>query len=493
MKLQQTLILLVGMICLGGCKKFLSEEPAKQASIQTVAQLEALLDNVTEYMMEENATASYSTDDTDIPKEVYENNTTAFTADKFQYYTFSISGVGNISPDPLWAGEYKKIFTANLVLANIDKVTGDEDIRNRVRADAYFIRAYANWVLANHYCAPYSAENLSSLGLPLKKTIDVEESGKRSTLQETYDFILADILQAQKTVYDDVDPRKTWRVSRKAISAFLSRFYLFTGNYDQSLNEADKALTSTSRVLVDYNTLAEGQSQTYMVNGSPITLHYTELNDWKYTNGSKFLYWTECYYTRYVDNTNQWYFPSQDLMALYDRSSDLRSRFIVPYGGLKFGVSHPKAYRYTMFSDGRYLPEGFTVAEVLLNKAEALARKGNIAGAIDAVNLLRTKRMANGHYTPLSASGTDEAIKKVLEERRREMPFAMRWYDIRRFSVNNYPADDVSVVRNFFSVSSSGVDVNSPKTYTLTAKRYLVPVPQQDIDASKGQLVQNPY
>lgn len=489
MKLLQSSIIIIGLISLGGCKKYLAEEPKKQTSIQNVAQLEALIDNATAFSYETNITAAYSTDDTELSKELYQKNPGAFTIDNLQYYIFSVDGVANAAADALWNGEFKKIFTANLILTNVDKVTGDQATKDRVKADAHFIRAYSNWVLVNHYCAPYSTANSGSLGLPLKKTIDYEESLKRATLKETYDFILSDIADAQKVTYDDVDPLRTWRVSQKAISAFLSRFYLFTGDYVKSLSEANKALATTTAKLVNYNTLLPGISSSY-ANPSA-TLNYIELNDWA---ASKFLYWSENFYTRYAYTGSQWFAPSTSLLALYDTQNDLRYKdFMIQNGGRRFSVVTPAAFRYTVFNDGRYIPEGFTIAEVLLNKAEVLARNGDFGGAMDAVNLIRIKRMVTGQYVALTATSKDDGIKKVLQERRREMPFAMRWYDIRRFSVNDYPADDITVTRDFFNVSITGVDVNSPKTYTLEAKRYLVPINGVEMDASKGQIVQNPY
>lgn len=493
MKLIKSILIITGIILLGGCKKYLSEEPKKQASIKTIDQLEALVDNATAFALVYSATAVYSTDDTGIPRDLYKNNVVAFTMDEIQYYVNSVDGVVALASDLLWTGEYKKIFTANLILANVDEVTGDESRKQRVKADAHFIRAYAYWVLANYYCAPYNSANLNSLGLPLKKTVDYNESLKRSTLKETYDFILADLSEAQKVANDEVDPLRAWRVSKKAIAAFMSRVFLFTGEYDKSIAQADIALTSTVAKLVDYNTLKQGLSKSYA--NPEAKLEYVEQNDW---GASKYLYWSEFFYTRYVATRGQWYLPSEDLLSVYhDKQNDLRYKsFMIPNGGRRFAVITPSAFRYTVFSDGQYIPEGPTFSEVLLNKAEVLARKGNISGAMEAVNILRGKRMRKDMpLTDISLTATDkdDAIKKVLEERRREMPFSMRWYDIRRFSVNEYPADDVTVTRDFFDVSLSGVNVNAPKTYTLSAKRFSVPINGVEMDAGKGQIVQNPY
>jgi hypothetical protein len=478
---------IIGIFLLTGCEKYLAEESKKQVSIKTVSQLEALVDNATAFSYETNATAAYSTDDTELTKELYQNNPTAFTIDNLQYYVFKVDGVVGLAADNLWNAEFKKIFTANLILANIDLVTGDDATRQRVKADAYFIRAYSNWVLANHYCAPYAEANLGSPGLPIKKTVDYTESLKRATLKETYDFILSDIAEAKKVTYDDVDNRRAWRISKKAISAFMSRFYLFTGDLDKSLAEANVALAATGATLVDFKTLLAGQAKSY--TNPTAVLNHIELHDWA---ASKFLYWSEFYYTRYTYIGTQWFVPSANLVALYDKQNDLRYKdFMIANGGRRFSVVTPATYRYTIFNDGRYLPAGFTVAEVLLNKAEVLARKGDVDGAMTTVNILRLKRMST--YVALVATNKDDAIKKVLEERRRELAFTMRWYDIRRFSVNDYPADDITVTRDFFDVGITGVNFNAPKTYTLDAKRYLVPINGVEMDASLGQITQNPY
>lgn len=487
MKIAQKLFILTGLILFAGCKKYLSEEPEKQASIKTVSQLEALVNTASTFAYLQSYTAAYSTDDTEISRELYKNNSSSFMIDVLQYYVSNTNGIVSAATDALWNGEYKKIFTANLILANIDQVSGDDAVKQRVKADAHFIRAYSYWVLANYYCAPYTEGNLSSLGLPLKKTLDYTEPLKRATLKETYDFILADITAAGKVANDDVDPLKAWRISKKGIAAFMSRYYLFTGNYDQSLEHANQALTTAIAKLVDFSTLKPGISKTY--NNPLAKLNYIELNDW---GASKFLYWSEFYYTRYTYTGTQWYVPSTALLALYDKQNDLRYKsFMIPEGGRRFSVITPSTFRYTVFGDGMYLPEGPTVAEVLLNKAEVLARKGLTGQAMDALNLLRIKRMTN--YTPLTALNKDDAIKKVLEERRREVPFSMRWYDIRRFSVNDYPADDVTVTKDFFDLSVTGVNVNAPKTYTLNSKQLLVPINGVEMDASKGQIQQNPY
>jgi hypothetical protein len=488
-------MLMLALLPLVSCKKYLEKEPKVQTDIKTADQLDALLNNPTSPSSISaydgtNSTAAYSTDDTEIPTDVYKAYPTAFGIANLYYYVFDVDNIVGATSDALWNGEYKKIFIANVILANVDKVTGSVAQKDRIKADAYFARAYSYWNLVNYYCLPYAAANMQSKGLTLKKTTDYAESLKRATLQETYDFILSDINSAQALIPDgDVQALMRWRITKPALNAFLSRYYLFTGDYAKSLQYANSALTSTVTKLVDYNTIPAGISMSY--TNPTATLKFTVYNDWTATN---FLYWDEFYYTRYTYTSAQNWTPSTNLLSLYDTSNDLRYLlFMIPNGGRRFSVITPSIFRYTFFSDGRYLPTGPTISEILLNKAEAAARTGDVATAMTAVNLLRAKRLKT--YVALTAIDKADALTKVLQERRRELPFSFRWWDIRRFSVNDDPSDDVVVTHNFFKMGIGSVDVNTPQTYTLPvkSKRYMMPINGVEINASQGEIEQNTY
>ncbi|MEI9810847.1 MAG: RagB/SusD family nutrient uptake outer membrane protein [Bacteroidota bacterium] len=494
------LLLLAGIILgFSGCKKFLEEEPTKQSTIKTADQLEALINNATQFANDgtpgnggTNGSAGFSTDDTEIPLDAYAANSAGkWTIDNLYFYTFKTDEIIGLASDPIWNGEYKKIFTANLILTNLDKVTGDEDMKSELRADAYLIRAYAYWVLVNHFCLPLTATNKNEpgLGLPLKRTTDYEESFVRSTIQEVYDLILADLNEAKKTSKEDVDLLKPWRVSKKGVEAFLSRYYLFLGNYTESLIHTNNALASTNATLVDFHTIVAGTQQNYT---NPVgAIINSEFYDYP---AAKFLYWKEFYFPRFSYQSGQWLIPSTALRNLYDQANDLRFKWLMlPNSNRRFSIVSHNLYRYAFFSDGRIIPTGPTVAEMLLNKAEILARQNNVGEAMAAVNLLRAKRL--NIAAPLTAADQTEALAKVLEERRRELPFSFRWYDIRRFSVNDYPGDDVTVTHTFYKVNVGSVDLTSTQTYTLApgSKRYAVPINGVEMKASKDEIIQNPY
>ncbi len=96
----------------------------------------------------------------------------------------------------------------------------------------------------------------------------------------------------------------------------------------------------------------------------------------------------------------------------------------------------------------------------------------------------------------LSAASQAEALVKVLEERRREMPFVHRWYDIRRYNNNEDSSDDVVVTRTFYPYNGSSIlGAETPVNFSLekNSRRYANPLPDTDIIASDNVLKQNTY
>lgn len=97
----------------------------------------------------------------------------------------------------------------------------------------------------------------------------------------------------------------------------------------------------------------------------------------------------------------------------------------------------------------------------------------------------------------LSASGKADAIAKIIEERHREMPFTLRWYDIRRLNHNADASDNVGdLKRDFYPYNSAGVINGEPlETYTLPvgSRRYAAPIHNNEIMSSNGVIEQNKY
>lgn len=486
------------VLILTACEQFLSELPTKGTDqpISTLEQLEGLIDGLggsTTSWRETNTTMAFSTDDNYIPIELYAvYKTGALAVSNLYFYTFNVEDIANQASDALWSNQFALIYRANLILENVDKVSGEPAQKARIRAEAYFLRAYCYWLLANYYCLPYAPGNMQEQGLPKKLTTSPEEDYRHMTLAKTYELIDADLEEALKI--DMIEHKYNWRANKASINAFLSRYYMFKGEYDKAIAAADFALVNRGVAkLKDYNLLVAGTPLIY-VNPAD-TIHRCETDLY---STAQMIHWEETFYVRFAYN-GTWMMPSPELLALYDQKNDMRYKWFM----------HPKMYRrfisttvpvfgYSMFGNGIYAWSGPTIQEVMLNKAESLLRKStpDIAGALSVVNELRNHRIApSAPDIHLTASTRDEALIKVLQERRRELPFGHRWWDIRRFSTTETIVDKVTVTHVFYPVNNGVVDMTKTQSYTLPlgSRRYAIPINGIDIDTSQGKIEQNTY
>lgn len=499
---------LLGMI---SCNDFLEMKPSKTSSLvpTTLEHLETLLNNYSSFYQEANRTAIYSTDDYGLYKEIYDAKSNAYGIAGVEFATWDTEFLPDDTRENFWANEYKKIFIANMVLEYLGKVTGDEEQKKILEAEAHLIKAYSYWILVNTYCLPYTEANKGELGLVLKNSVSFDEPTIRVTLEETYQAIESELtgaLKLQNSLEMVNNKYRTWRGSKPAANAFAARYYLSINNYGEALKYAENALAEHN-VLMNYNT-----DMRYSANKSEVTINVGLPNQEKveimypYTHDNQIdmtdmLEWKEFYYFRMLNHESWWYLPSKDLLALYDKDYDLRYKYhIVENYSYDRGLTTP-AYEwpgYIFFFKDR-VPSGMTVAEMILTKAECQARQGLFQEAMNTVNILRAKRMdvsAPADVINLTAHSKEEAIRKILEERRREMPFNMRWYDLRRLNNNEDASDDVVIKREFYPYNNATIlGKEAVKTYTLdkNSRRYAAPIHNTEIESSLGLIKQNTY
>lgn len=332
---------------LSSCDSYLSKvpSPSTSAPINNVEQLVAIYDNATAFINETNPFACYSNDDADLTAELYKADPSAFAISSTVFYNIlHTAGIASQASDGLWNGEYSNIFKANTIINNVDKVTGDESEKIKLKCNAHFLRAYSYFVLAQYYCLPYCEANKNALGLPKRLNTDFEESIARVSLDEIYQLILDDLEIAAVTPDKSVNPNFPWRICQATVNALLSRVYLTMGNYKEAQATAEKALEGAPELL-DFNELGYAPVESYPeMEGLPAQDVYNcETHKW---TTIKYLYWKEFLFPRFTYARSQWIIPSDDLVSLYDQQNDRRFKlFFVEHGNRRMGVPY-EAYRY---------------------------------------------------------------------------------------------------------------------------------------------------
>ena len=194
-KMRVILCLLVWMLVGAACDSFLDIAPSKKTNIELskVEHLDALLAAIN--TTTGNTSLVLSPDITEISTDLYDktNNGAPFYQHGIAYYLWMNQEVADLSGSGTWSSAYKNIFTANTVLENLSRVTGDEALKADLKAEAHFIRAFQNWELLNTYCLPYSPENMKEPGIPHKTSTSFEQSLVRMNLEESYRFVEEDL------------------------------------------------------------------------------------------------------------------------------------------------------------------------------------------------------------------------------------------------------------------------------------------------------------
>jgi len=352
-----------------------------------------------------------------------------------------------------WNYPYRQLFYANIVLDGLEKLGPDlkqSDDYREVKGAALFHRALAVLHLSQIFVKPYVEENADTdLGLPIPLTADVNERPDRGTLKQTYrqmisDFDAAATLLPGQTLYKS-------RPSAMAVFAYLSRVYLIMGNYDKCDEYAEKVLSGHLQLL-DYNEVDITASSPFpaaLSNDNTEVIFHSVTSAYIFSQ-SGLTGFEQTFYDSFEEN---------DLRkALFFRLTS--SNVIRP----KNGYGSPL---------GTFA--GIALDEIYLNRAECLARKGELVKAAAYLDELLSKRWQAGTYHPAIIDNRQDLLRLILDERKKELltHATMRWTDLRRLNLEEPFA--VTITRTL-----------EGKVYTLPPNdpRYTFPIPPNELEGN---------
>ncbi|PWS26160.1 hypothetical protein DHW03_15300 [Pedobacter yonginense] len=437
---------LLSALC--GCKKFLEEKPdSKLATITSAQDIQALLDNYLKINENDQSVTQVCADDSYLTDAV-------FNARKETERNLYIWAPSNTF-DPTfnsWTDTYSIVYIANLALDHAEtlKKNGSEAASlNSIRGEALFHRGREFLNAANAWALDYDAAKASgTLGIPTPQSPDFNIPTVRPNLEQTFLRIVEDLKSSIPLL-----PAKTqtpYKPSKCAAYGMLARALLYKDDFAGALKYADSCLQLSS-ALMDYNLLNPASD-------FPIP----RLN-------SEVIFESKLIPSGQILQSRAYINP--ELYALY-ADNDLRKTVLYKRGTLDWVFKGSYDGANGFFS-------GLATDEILLIRAECLARAGNIGAALSDLNLLRKSRLKASAYTALQANSILEALLLVKKERRMELPFrGLRWMDIKRW---NAEGDGITLTRKL-----------NQATYTLepNSLRYAIAIPEDIIQLSG--IAQNP-
>ncbi len=356
---------------------------------------------------------------------------------------------------------YQHIAYVNTIIDYVKEFPNDPiEMQRKVLGEAQFLRAAYYLLASNLYGWAYDVKNEGKdLSVPLKTyPWVVEEKFSRSTVGEVYSVIENDLKGACENLRG-IKQKNFYRTNQLAARTLLSRVCLYMEKYDEAIMQCDSALAMGCPL-------------------SDLSTYYTT-DDYSQVKQRDFLYndGTEVVFTmgnaivqKWFGYGNQWmptkgsYVASEDLLEEFkvnDQVEDLRRDcYFMRHKTARSYYMVCKQAEFEVLNTDPAVFETFLIrtAEVYLNKAEAQAMKGDLAGAVSTLQPLLQTRYAAGKLPQLTSLDEEELVEFIRAERRRELCFeGHRWADLKRYAVNSrYPLAKKIVHRVFELKDNTG-------------------------------------
>lgn len=338
-----------------------------------------------------------------------------------------------------WVALYAAISRANNLLQKVPAITDLEDAeKNQILGEAHFIRAL---------CLHDLIKIWGDVPMPLIPPTTLEEASAitKTAVVDVYAQIEADLGQAE-TLMTSNSPINHATVG--AAKALLARVYLYEAKYPEASAKADEVTALGYTLAPSYSDLfQEGEAAT------PEDIFSVSFTLIDYQNLG--------YYYISQDNGGAGEVaPSDTLVASFD-TADARFKWSINLATSPIeGTKWPTTFGDEWFRVLRY-------GEIVLIKAEALARQNQLAPAVDEYNLLRERAGLPDHVLGVDVTTQQEVLDAIDLERRHELVFeGDRFPDL----VRTGRAETVLGIAPF---------------------RLLFPIPQQEVDVAPG-ITQNP-
>ena len=431
--------------CFVSCDSFLDLQPKGIVIPRYYEDYEKLI-NYAQLLKASDSYPNFMTDDVYLPDDGNVNFNDLEVPNR-NLYTFQAEIFGDAETDGLWEYSYNRIYYYNTIIEGVMEV---EDVtldkKRSLRAEALVGRAFEYLTLVNAYANHYDKNTAATdPGVPLMLDKEINKSNlERATVQQVYDQILIDLDTA--ALYLPSKQKTAYRASKPVGLGMLARMYLYMGEYNEELKYAKLSLAENSSLLdlKNYSVVDPDKSigRINVPYGADNPEHiYIRLAPWTFGfSGTAF--------------------GSDELVALYDHDNDMRFKLF--FSNYAWGVN----YDHYLWLPYIYANMAMSVPEVILIAAECEARVGSKDQAMLYLDQLLEYRIVG--YQPQTAATNQEALDKVLAERRKEMCMlgCTRVIDLKRLNREPRYAKTITHVANGQTFT---LEPNSP--------RYIFPIP----------------
>lgn len=403
----------------------------------------------------------------------------------------------------VYAGLYQIIARCNFFMDNVELVRStlrteaDKATLNKYEGDVRFMRALAYSDLIRTFCESYEPATASQkMGVPLylhyREGNGSTVKKPRATLEESYAQVLSDLKKADELV-TRVGSDAAF-ITEGAVDALFARVYLHMKNWEKAIEYATNVIDAKSG---SYKVYSLADVNSYVSTASGVMNEYAAM--WTYDSADEII-WKISFSTTdmggslgtlYMGITggmyNPNYVPAKWLINAYD-NYDMRYTTFFKLVTTMQGVETEVAVKFPGNpnidgSAGNFyvnMPKVLRLSETYLIRAEAYTMMKETNKANNDLTALRKARY-QGYG--VATHGQDQLLEEIQEERAKELFLeGFRLHDLKRWGkgFERQPQSGTITGERYTSLKINGTD-----------KKFVWLIPQHEITASQGLVIQN--
>lgn len=449
MKHIKIVTLVVWIVSMSSCKKYLEQEPDNRTEINTVEKVAQLVGTAYPHYGYMAMAEMYSDNVCDKGPTVAGTHVSNPYPEMYNWE--EVAATGNNTPVQYWNGVYEGISAANQALASIEQYKLGA-AANPYKGEALLARAYGHFMLVTFFAKAYqpgSANDAPGIPYVLEPETVAIKKYTRGTVASVYAQIEKDLEEGLPLLTGGKWAVPAYHFSPAAAHAFAARFYLFKGEWQKVIDHANKIFPGGDFSGNIRNVAAETPSLTA-----------DEYRQWFNKGDKKFNLLVHETYSVFQRSssfgTSRYGLGVNVYSAYYTKPSPAGAAFY--YRAWTSGTGNYLLYKYweyfhyTNVTAGTGLPyimlPLLTSDEALMNRAEAYAQLGQLDKAIADCDLMASNRISA--YGKASHGVTAEKSKAffnvtddkraiiltVLDFKKRAfMTEGLRWFDILRHRI----------------------------------------------------------